>query len=251
VEASTGGAYIASSDPGFGRLLFLRGTTLLAQPFDAHHLNLSGDPVRVVEEPVGAYLDSGLFSASTNGTLAYWSPGSVESQLTWLDAQGKVLSTVGKTGPYLDLALSPDGTRAFVSRYTLPDQHQALWLLDVSRGTSTRFELDPSTDNMGAVWAPDGRSFIFGSDRAGHMMDLYRKQVSGPADAEALVKSNEWKTPSSWSPDGRFLLYVSEGGQTNGDLWVLPLEGHQKPVPFLRTEFRTGRRCTTSISIES
>ncbi len=74
-------------------------------------------------------------------------------------------------------------------------------------------------------------------------MGIYKKQVSGAADAEVLVKSNEWTTPSSWSPDGRFLLYVSEGGKTSGDLWVLPLEGHKKPVPFLRTEFdeRQGR----------
>jgi len=243
VEANCGGAYLPSSDPGFGQLLFLRGATLVAQPFDARHLNLSGDPVRAVEEPVGVFLDSGLFSVSINGTLAYWSPGSVESQLTWFDAQGKVLSTVGKPGPYGEVALSPDGTRALVSRYTLPDQLLALWLLETSRGTSTRFELDSSTHNMGAVWAPDGRSIIFGSARAGHMGDIYKKQMSGAADVEALVKSNEWKTPSSWSPDGRFLLYVSDGGERNGDLWVLPLEGHQKPVPFLRTEFdeREGR----------
>ncbi|MGO9012446.1 MAG: protein kinase domain-containing protein [Bryobacteraceae bacterium] len=243
VETSCGGVYIPSSDPDFGQLLFLRGATLVAQPFDARHLNLSGDPVRIVEEPVGAYLDSGLFSVSINGTLAYSSPGSVESQLTWFDEQGKVLSTVGKPGVFGEVALSPDGTRALVSRYTLADQLLALWLLDTSRGTSTRFELDASTNNMGAVWAPDGRSIIFGSARAGHMMDIYKKQMSGAADAEVLVKSNEWKTPSSWSPDGRFLLYVSEGGKTSGDLWVLPLEGHQKPVPFLRTEFdeRQGR----------
>jgi len=239
VEASSGLAYSPSSDPGFGQLLFQRGGTLMAQPFDARHLNLSGDPVRVVEEPV----DSRLFSVSINGTLAYWSPGSLESQLTWFDAQGKVLSTVGKPGPYVAVTLSPDGTRAFVSKYTLPDQHLALWLLDISRGTSTRFELDPSADNTAAVWAPDGRSIIFASWRAGQNMDIYEKQMSGAADAQALIKSNEWKIPLSWSPDGRFLLYESFGGKTSGHLWVLPLEGHQKPVPFLRTEFdeRDGR----------
>jgi Tol biopolymer transport system component/tRNA A-37 threonylcarbamoyl transferase component Bud32 len=240
VEAGNGLAYIPSSDPGFGQLLFLRGETLMAQPFDARHLNLSGDPVRVVEEPVGAFLDSGLFSVSINGTLAYWSPGSVESQLTWFDAQGKVLSTMGKPGPYVAVALSPDGTRAFVSRYTLPDQRLALWLLDISRGTSTRFELDPSADNQAAVWAPDGRSIIFASCRAGQSLDIYEKQMSGAAEARALIKSNDWKTPLSWSPDGRFLLYATMGGKTNGDLWVLPLEGRQKPVPFLRTEFDEG-----------
>jgi eukaryotic-like serine/threonine-protein kinase len=238
VEAGNGLAYIPSSDPGFGQLLFQRGGTLMAQPFDARHLNLSGDPVRVVEEPVGTYMDSGLFSVSINGTLAYWSPGSVESQLTWFDAQGKVLGTVGKPGPYVAVALSPDGTRAFVSRYTLPGQRLALWLLDISRGTSTRFELDRSADNQAAVWAPDGRSIVFASCRPGHGMDIYEKQMTGAADPQVLIKRG-WTTPLSWSPDGRFLLYAS-GGNTNRDLWVLPLEGHQEPVPFLRTEFDEG-----------
>lgn len=158
---------------------------------------------------------------------------------------------MGKPGPYVAVALSPDGTRAFVSRYTVQDQRLALWLLDILRGTGTRFELDPSADNEAAVWAPDGRSIIFASCRAGHGLDIYEKQMGGAADAQALIEDHGWKTPLSWSPDGRFLLYTSIGGKTNGDLWVLPLEGHQKPVPFLRTEFRTGRRCTTSISIES
>jgi Tol biopolymer transport system component len=41
----------------------------------------------------------------------------------------------------------------------------------------------------------------------------------------------------SWSADGRFLLYSSVGGETKSDLWVLPLEGDQKRVPFAQTKF--------------
>ena len=74
----------------------------------------------------------------------------------------------------------------------------------------------------------------------------------------ALIKSNEAKSPLSWSPDGRFSLYLSERGVANCDLWVILLEGHQDPVPFLRTEFdeRDGRfsadgRCAAYKSNES
>jgi serine/threonine protein kinase len=236
VQATLGVAYAPASDPGFGQMLFLRGQTLMAQRFDARHLKISGDPVRVVEDPLAQYWDTGAFSVSANGTLAYWSRGTVESQLTWYDAQGKVLSTVGQPGPYAAVALSPDGTRAFVSRAG-PDLAMALWQLDMSRGTSTRFELDPSVLEADAVWAPDGRSIIFGSVQAGQMMDIYRKQLTGAAHAEAIIKSNEWKRPRSWSPDGRFLLYITEGSGTKDKLWVLPLEADRKPVPFLRTQF--------------
>ena len=238
VETAFGASYIPSSDPNSGQLLFLRGTALMAQPFDARRLELLGDAVRVVEEPIGTYLDYSLFTVSTNGTLAYRSPGNADSQLAWFDAQGKVLSTVGEAGPYVGLALSPDGTQAFLSKRSLPDQNVALWQLDLSRGTSTRFELDSSGDNVGAVWAPDARRIIFASNRrTGQMMDIYQKPVSGEAGAEALMKSNEWKIPLSWSPDQAFLLYQTCGGPTKCDLWVLPLGGHKKPVPFLQTEF--------------
>ena len=232
-----GAVYVPSADPNSGQLLFLRSGTVMAQPFDARRFDLSGHPVRVVEGPVSAFLDSGLFSVSTNGTLAYWSPGIVESQLSWFDAQGKVLSTVGEPSHYVDVALSPDGMRAFVSKATPPDQLSALWLLDVSRGTSTRFDLNPSEDNSAAVWSPDARSIIFASVGSGQMADIYEKPLSGAADADVLVKSNEWKCPLSWSSDGRFLLYATVGGGTKGDLWVLPLGEHKSPVPFLRTSF--------------
>lgn len=39
-----------------------------------------------------------------------------------------------------------------------------------------------------------------------------------------------------WSPDGRSLLVVHSGG-AGEDLWVLPMEGERKPVPFLQTNF--------------
>ena len=236
IGTGSGAVYVPSSDPNSGQLLFLRRGTLMAQPFDARRLNLSGEAVRVAEESIGQYLDYSLFSVSANGILAYWSPGSVDSQLTWFDPQGKVLSTVGEPGPYLAFALSPDGTRAIFSKLSLPSGHAALWLLDPSRGSSVRLELGSSVNDIDAVWAPDGRRIIFASNRAGQM-DFYEKPMGGERDAEVLMKSNEAKLPLSWSPDGRFLLYVTFGGKTKSDLWVLPLGDHNKPMPFLQTEF--------------
>ena len=236
IETSSGAAYVPFADSDSGQLVFRRRGAIMAQPFDPRRLTLSGEPVRVVEESVGVFLDYSLFSVSANGVLAYWSPGNVDSQLTWFDLQGTVLGEVGDPGPYVAIALSPDGTRAFVSKRSLPDGNVALWLLDLSRGTSMRFDLGSSVNDIDPVWAPDGRRFIFASDRSGQM-DLYQKQISGAGDVEAVMKSNEWKIPLSWSPDGRFLLYGITGGATKSALWLLPIGDHQKPMPFLRTEF--------------
>jgi Tol biopolymer transport system component len=68
---------------------------------------------------------------------------------------------------------------------------------------------------------------------------LYEKSSSGAGDEKVLLKmpgQNLYAT--SWSRDGRFLLfYFSPGPKTGSDLWVLPLEGDRKPVSLLATEF--------------
>jgi Tol biopolymer transport system component len=57
-------------------------------------------------------------------------------------------------------------------------------------------------------------------------------------DAEVLLKSDETKHATSWSRDGHFLLYtVAHHPKPTTDIWVLPMVGDHKPVPFLATEF--------------
>ncbi len=46
--------YAASMVGGTGRLVFLRDTTLFAQPFDPSRLELSGEPVPVTDQ-VGSF----------------------------------------------------------------------------------------------------------------------------------------------------------------------------------------------------
>jgi len=229
-------AYVPPSDAGSGRLLFFRDGTLMTQPFDASRLELSGDPVTVAEQ-VGSFLSFGFFSVSTSGVLVYRTGGGAGAfQPTWFDRQGKILGTAGEPGNYLALALSPDGARAVVRRL---DPNLALYLLDFSRGTSTRFTFGSFLDQA-PIWSSDGSRIIFASNPSG-AFDLYQKLASGVKDEEILLKSSENKYPTSWSRDGRFLLYTaSHPKTTKGDLWVLPLEGDKKPFPFLRTEFNSG-----------
>ena len=113
-----------------------------------------------------------------------------------------------------------------------------IWLLDLSRDSTTRFTFGSSND-IDPVWSPDGSRIIFTEDNV-----LYQRPVSGVKDAEVLQKSSQlykvptsWKGPTSWSRDGRFLFYTALDPRTRDDIWVLPLEGGAKPVPFLVTKF--------------
>ncbi|MEO7271948.1 MAG: hypothetical protein ABI211_08070 [Vicinamibacterales bacterium] len=68
-----GAAYVHDLASGVGRLLFVRDSTLFAQPFDPGRLQPSGEAVRIAE-PVGSYLDGAFFSVSTNGVLVFRGP---------------------------------------------------------------------------------------------------------------------------------------------------------------------------------
>jgi Tol biopolymer transport system component len=86
------------------------------------------------------------------------------------------------------------------------------------------------------VWSPDGSRIAFWSNRRGHS-DLYEKPANGTGSEELLLESNVDKYPTSWSPDGQFLLYHAVDPKSQRDLWILPLSGDRKPFPFLQTEF--------------
>ena len=85
------------------------------------------------------------------------------------------------------------------------------------------------------IWSPDANRLIFGLNRDGRY-DLYEKPANGAKDEEVVLKSSGSKTPTSWSRDGRFLLYTEVDPTTKNDVCVLPLEG-RKPMPFLHAEY--------------
>jgi Tol biopolymer transport system component/predicted Ser/Thr protein kinase len=225
--------YAASPAGGPGRLVFLRDTTLMAQPFDPGKMELSGEPVPIAEGvdsfPGANY---GLFSVSDTGALVYREGSGSRTQLTWFDENGNATGTIGEPGDYANPAISPDGSHVAVALG--PSANRDIWILDISRGTSTRFTFDPACDYP--VWSPDGKNIVFASYRAGHP-DLYIKPTDGSAEERVLLKSDDIKVPTGWSRDGRFLLFMAVSPKTRNDIWALPMQGQQKPLPVLQTQF--------------
>ena len=91
----------------------------------------------------------------------------------------------------------------------------------------------------GCSW--DGRVIVFRSNRTGRY-DLYRKPADGSRSEELLYADNQWKSPTSFSPEDRYLAYFVRGDRKTGsDMWILPdplgPPGASKPYPFMRTEF--------------
>jgi Tol biopolymer transport system component/predicted Ser/Thr protein kinase len=238
LATSADAVYAPSEDKEHGYLLFLRDSTLMAQPFDAARLALAGEPVPVPgAERIGitAY-GFGRFTTSSNGALAYVVGAEGGStQLTWFDRQGKTLETIGQRGSYNTLALSPDGTRVAAERRD--GTGSDLWLIDAkSGGKNDRFTFDPGAETA-PVWSPDGSRVVYASNRGGGF-NLYQKLSNLAGNEEELFKSGEQKYPTDWSRDGRFLLFTAVGGKTQPDLWSLTMEGEHKATAFLQTEFQ-------------
>ena len=253
VGANDSGAYIGSLDStettrvvgtelmaryaSPGHLLFMREGTLMAQPLDSDGWRLTGAPVRVAADVINNALGLVGVSVSDNGGLAFRRGGSGGStQLTWFDRSGTFLGEASRVGHYNSPALSPDETHVAVERREVPGEDADIWMLDLTRGTESRFTFDPGPDQW-PTWSPDGTEIVFSSSREGGLFHLYRKDAGGAGDPVSLLESEAVKIPMAWSNDGEWLSFFDLSIQGNYDLWVLPLAGDREPIPFLGTRF--------------
>jgi Tol biopolymer transport system component len=227
----------ANAQYASGFLVFPRAGTLMAQPFDATRLALSGEAMAVAEQvnfipgvpPTGTLA---AFVVSDTGVLVF--EAARTSRFVWFDRAGKQIGLLGDPARYMSsVHLSPDGSQAAV---VAADSQEAanVWLFDVARGVRTPLTVSGLVSAQ--IWSPDGRRVAFASH-----LDLYQRLSTGEGPEELLFASDSRKMPESWSPDGRFLVYATTAATRssvpNPDLWVLPLLGNRKPFPFIESPF--------------
>jgi Tol biopolymer transport system component len=183
------------------------------------------------------------FSASGNGVLIWMSALTpTVSELVWLDASGRRAGAVGPPASYGSFALAPDGGRLAVDIYDPSTKTRDIWILDLNRGSRTRFTFDPG-DDLDPVWSPDGSRIAWTSDRKG-VRDLYVKSASGTGEDEPLLVSSLPKATEDWSKDGGHLIFnqpVVGGGWRS--IFALPMGpgAERKPFPVPAAEFVEGQ----------
>ncbi|HMA18709.1 MAG TPA: hypothetical protein VKS03_09740, partial [Thermoanaerobaculia bacterium] len=246
------GIYVASLDGGSPRrlmtsygsaqyasgwLLSVRDTSLLAFPFDPRLLTLKDEPVRVADDAnfdLGTW--RGSFSASENGVLAYQlTQAGIGGQLTWCDASGRRLSTVGEKSEAYSPQISPDGRRVLV---ILGDPNNDIWVYEMERNVRTRLTTAAQV-TVSPLWSPDGAQILYVSQsRTTAPLEFAMTVIAADGAGQRTVvhRSTERIEPTAWSRDGRYVL-VDRGNIGAQDVWVVPLADPAKAFPLVQTEF--------------
>jgi serine/threonine protein kinase len=217
-----------------GYLLYLRGNTLMAQPFNPDKLEFTGDASPIAENVAEVASTWGaVFSTSQNGVLAYQTGAyAAQRELRLYDRQGKNLAALG-SGMFYGPRLSPDGARLAVD---FGDPNRDIWIFDLRRPVKTRLSFGDA--DAAPVWSPDGSRIAFSvlSGGTGTSEDILEKKSNGEGQNETLYAAQGNRISVDWSPDGRFIL-LDNNYSTLSEVDVLPLEGDRQPYPFAKSQF--------------
>jgi len=220
-----------------GHLVYAQGGSLMAVPFDAQRLAVTGAAVPVVEGVLqSAFSGAAQYSFSSTGSLVYV-PGGIQaaqSKLVWVTRNGQEQPLAAPAHAYQFPRLSPDGRRVAVG---IVEQESQVWLFDLSRETLTRLTFGGSV-NQTQLWTPDGKRIAFMSDKEGPS-NIFWQLADGGGGLERLTTSEYANSPKSWSPDGQLLAFIEITPTSGYDIWVLRISD-RKAQPFLRTQFNEG-----------
>ena len=200
-----------------GQLAYVANGVLYAQQFDTAALEVRGAPVPMVDK-VSTTVSYGVtqLTFSRTGTALYRSgEASGRSVLRWLTSDGRTEALWDEAAFYQYPRLSPDGRRlaATVSDGLKSD----VWIYDLERGSRTRITSEGINSN--SVWTPDGRYVVFRAQG-----ELYSARADGGERPEPLTPGENALVPSSFTPDGRQLLYFEPLPNGGAVTYALPLE---------------------------
>jgi serine/threonine-protein kinase len=224
MDSGSDGRYVPT-----GQLVYAFERVVFAVPMDLRRLEVTGEPVPIVEG-VRRAAGAADFAVSNTGTLIYV-PGPVSNtrwDLALVDRKGVAEPLKLPAGLYQHPRLSPDGKQI---AFTSDDNKQAIvWIYEPGGSASMR-QLTFGGNNRFPVWSADGQRVAFQSDRDGDL-GIFWQRADGSGAAERLTTPDQGTShvPESWSPtEPRFLFSVTQGSTVS--LWTLDLPG-KKATPF-------------------
>ncbi len=262
-----------------GHLVFQREASLYAAPFELSRLEVTG-PSYPLPQQTRIQGRNGVadFVFSDSGTLVYLpSAGRVDRNLVWVDREGEVEPLAAPPRRYDDPRLSPDGQRLVTQ---ISETNSDVWIYDIPRKTLTRLTFEGNNDTpvwtpdgkrvtfdsdraggpgtlfwkpadgsgtadqltttsrtnqFATSWTPDGKFLAF---REGD--DVWVLPLADQTEAKPFLQTSFQEGAGMFSPDGRWLAYVSdESGRFEiyvqpypgpGGKWQISTEGGSEPL---------------------
>ena len=218
VDRGTQPMYSAS-----GHLMFFRDGELLAAPFDAASLMLTGPVVRTTIDnfPVSAQ-GTPIVDVSPSGTVVY-APTRALSRLVLVSRQGAAQTLNDTLRPYANPRLAPDGSRILI-------EAGDLWLQETGRATFTRIASREDVLAGFPIWVPDGRRVVYRTPDGLRLQD-----ADGGSQSEVIAGTSEFDYPGSITPDGETLVFLRSSQEGLFDIYAVPLRGGGSFRPVLAT----------------
>ena len=147
------------SNPSYaptGHIVYGVDGTLQAVGFDLDRLEVTSDPIPVLDGVITKATGAAEFGISGDGSLASIT-GDLQTgrtlTLVWVDREGREDPVVAAPQAYQEFTLSPDGTQLAVR---VTGDNTDVWIYDLLRDTSTRLTFDPAGERF-PLWTPDGQ----------------------------------------------------------------------------------------------
>jgi Tol biopolymer transport system component len=233
--------YAAGVSGESGYLLFRRGESLMAAPFDARRAQVTGDAFSLADSVYGEVSTSGVavsVSAAGRALVFYDSAAGGNANLVAMDRTGKVVQNLPSAqAPLGHLELSPDGTRLLGNRADSTGSSSDLWTMDIKRATLSRLTYNAGRDTPG-VWSADGRQVYFAGEMAGKP-GLFVTPSDGSGQPK-LVAGGAFHHLHA-SADGKYLALEMAGVAGGaGELAVYNLERGGAPETVVKNAFAVG-----------
>jgi serine/threonine-protein kinase len=206
-----------------GHLIFFRDEALLAAPFDADSLTVTGPPIRIIDLLGMGTGGAPLLAISGSGSVAYATSATTANTLVWVSRQGAEERLGDARRIYFSPRLAPDGRRIVVQA------SGDLWIQDTQRATFTRMTSE-TFGNSFPVWTPDGRRVVFRT-----ISGLQWADVDGNDASHAIPGTSIGDFPSSIAPDGDTLLINRQTPNTQQDIFSISIRSGQVVKPLMTT----------------
>jgi Tol biopolymer transport system component len=269
IPAGGGARHVVSDGADFviavtpDRVLYLRDGSLYIAPFDTSSARITGAALRLSEDVLTNPTGTPAVSLSASGALLFGATRVFSGRLVWVSTAGVERVLAAPPRAFQNPRVSPNGQSIAFSELG------TIWTLDVERGATARVYAGRNGLTGFPVWADDSRlifrtadgintrradgegepEIIKGTSRLDYPSsvskdgktvaltrissefggDLILQPLDG-SDARVVVKTKAYEGGPQFSPDGKWIAYVSNE-TSRMEVYLRPVDGPDRRWP--------------------